>query len=114
MSNRHYIRFNPSGPAQYLPVPPLPRDILYITILFELIIASVVFVLELGEMKMLGIKKLEDLENGPQRFSYKELYEATKGFKENELFGRGYGRYQGKNKKERRKKKQNYVSQIYS
>ncbi|CAL8165306.1 unnamed protein product [Prunus armeniaca] len=102
----HYVlgwSFKMNGQAQELALsqlPKLPRIggkkiSKLLTIGVPVIFVSSVFLAILGAVYAIRKKKfaelLEDweLEYGPQRFKYKELYIATKGFKEKELLGRG-------------------------
>ncbi|CAL9002591.1 unnamed protein product [Prunus brigantina] len=102
----HYVlgwSFKMNGNAQELSqLPKLPRigaDKIYklLTIGLPVIFVSIVLVLFLIGVNYAIRKKkkfaelLEDweLEYGPQRFKYKELYIATKGFREKELLGKG-------------------------
>ncbi|CAL8165302.1 unnamed protein product [Prunus armeniaca] len=91
-----------NGKAQELSqLPKLPRigaDKIYklLTIGLPVIFVSIVLVLFLTGVNYAIRKKkfaelLEDweLEYGPQRFKYRELYIATKGFREKELLGKG-------------------------
>ncbi|XP_065878636.1 L-type lectin-domain containing receptor kinase IV.2-like [Euphorbia lathyris] len=106
MASHHYVlgwSFNTSGPAENLDISNLPSvssprksekkpDF---TIKFTLITASVVLLLVSGAFYIFRRKKFDELredwetEYGPHRFSYKDLYKATKGFKEKELLGFG-------------------------
>ncbi|KAJ0028091.1 hypothetical protein Pint_35376 [Pistacia integerrima] len=65
----------------------------------SLMLAAVTGVVHLVQRKRRFAEVLEDweLEYGPQRFKYKDLYFATKGFRETELLGSGgFGRvYRG-------------------
>ncbi|XP_031281785.1 L-type lectin-domain containing receptor kinase IV.1-like [Pistacia vera] len=65
----------------------------------SLMLAAVTGVIHLIQRKRKFAEVLEDweLEYGPQRFKYKDLYFATKGFRETELLGSGgFGRvYRG-------------------
>ncbi|KAI5325678.1 hypothetical protein L3X38_034752 [Prunus dulcis] len=103
----HYIlgwSFKMNGQAQELvlsQLPKLPRVggkkmSKLLTIGVPVISASLVFLAISGVIYAIRRKRkfaelLEDweLEYGPQRFKYKELYIATKGFREKELLGRG-------------------------
>ncbi|KAH0995415.1 hypothetical protein GBA52_019279 [Prunus armeniaca] len=102
----HYVlgwSFKMNGQAQELALsqlPKLPRIggkkiSKLLTIGVPVIFVSSVFLAILGAVYAIRKKKfaelLEDweLEYGPQRFKYKELYIATKGFREKELLGRG-------------------------
>ncbi|CAN6715731.1 unnamed protein product [Malus baccata var. baccata] len=57
----------------------------------SLVLLAIVGIIYAIRQKRKFAELLEDweLEYGPQRFKYKELYVATKGFKEKELLGRG-------------------------
>ncbi|XP_048325071.2 L-type lectin-domain containing receptor kinase SIT1-like [Ziziphus jujuba] len=106
IASEHYVlgwSFNKTGPAQSLEISKLPRlpphkksrqkpsNI----IIISPIAATVVLVMVIGAVYTIRRKKYEELredwetEYGPQRFSYKNLYIATKGFKETELLGAG-------------------------
>ncbi|KAJ9172390.1 hypothetical protein P3X46_015633 [Hevea brasiliensis] len=112
MASYHYVlgwSFNRSGPSQSLDVsklPPLPHKResskkLHLRIMIPSITASVVLIVISGAVYRR--KRHEELredweqEYGPQRFSYKDLHRATKGFKDKELLGfGGFGRvYRG-------------------
>ncbi|KAK1288772.1 L-type lectin-domain containing receptor kinase IV.1 [Acorus calamus] len=62
-----------------------------------LTVASIVGVTLWRRRKFAEVMEDWELENGPHRFSYKELYTATRGFREQELLGAGgFGRvYKG-------------------
>ncbi|XP_039041626.1 receptor like protein kinase S.3-like isoform X2 [Hibiscus syriacus] len=99
----HYIMgwsFNRSGEAQSLDIselPELPKNGgRSNTVLSISIIAAIVFLLIIiGTACVYRRKKYEEVkeewekEYGPQRFSYKTLYIATKGFKDKQLLGAG-------------------------
>ncbi|XWS28796.1 hypothetical protein CRYUN_Cryun25bG0101900 [Craigia yunnanensis] len=108
IASNHYIlgwSFNRSGQAQSLDISELPE----LPILSELpkrpsvgrdqlimIVAAVVLlVIITGAAYVYRRKKYEEVnedwekEYGPQRFSYKTLYKATKGFKDKQLLGSG-------------------------
>ncbi|KAJ9172391.1 hypothetical protein P3X46_015634 [Hevea brasiliensis] len=102
----HYIlgwSFNKSGPAQSLDISKLPslpprRESSKRTdlrIIIPSITVSVVLIIISGIVYVLRRKKFEELredweqEYCPQRFSYRDLYTATKGFREKELLGFG-------------------------
>ncbi|XP_075662295.1 L-type lectin-domain containing receptor kinase IV.2-like [Castanea sativa] len=104
VASDHYIlgwSFNKSGQAQSLdvsklPQPPQQRKSRQGQIIMILIIAIVVvLILVTAAIFVLRRKKyaeiLEDWESeyGPHRFSYKNIYKATKGFSDNELLGEG-------------------------
>ena len=94
--------FNKSGQAQSLDISKLPQpprqrksDKRGQIIMILIIAVVVVLILVTGAIFILRRKKyaeiLEDWENkyGPHRFSYKNLYKATKGFSNKELLGEG-------------------------
>ncbi|CAN6715101.1 unnamed protein product [Malus baccata var. baccata] len=103
----HYVlgwSFKINGQAQELLVsklPKLPRirgkkRLKLLTIGVPILSVSLIFLAVYGliyviRRKGMFAELLEDweLEYGPQRFKYKELYIATKGFKEKELLGSG-------------------------
>ncbi|KAJ0020371.1 hypothetical protein Pint_32767 [Pistacia integerrima] len=105
----HYIlgwSFNKSGPAQNLdisklpPPPPIPppektSEGLGRTITVLLVAIAVVLITVGGAVYIVRKKKYEEVyevwekEYGPHRLSYKNLYKATKGFKEKEVIGQG-------------------------
>ncbi|XVE79539.1 hypothetical protein DITRI_Ditri14bG0066700 [Diplodiscus trichospermus] len=106
IASNHYIlgwSFNRSGQAQSLDIselpglPKLPRVSRRIKpYQLIMIIAAVVFlVIIIGAAYVYRRKKYEEVnedwekEYGPQRFSYKTLYKATKGFKDKQLLGSG-------------------------
>ncbi|XP_031281784.1 L-type lectin-domain containing receptor kinase IV.1-like [Pistacia vera] len=111
----HYVlgwSFKMNGQAQELllsKLPKLPRigpkkRSMLLTIGLPLISVSLIFTVVSSVVYVVRRKKkfaevLEDweLEYGPQRFKYKDLYIATKGFREKELLGTGgFGRvYRG-------------------
>ncbi|KAF3454655.1 hypothetical protein FNV43_RR05103 [Rhamnella rubrinervis] len=106
VASDHYVlgwSFNKSGPAQDLEIsklPPLPPKrkisqkptkiivILPVVAIFVLVvvIGAVYFV---RRKKYAEVREEWETEYGPQRFSYKNLYMATNGFKEKELLGAG-------------------------
>ncbi|XP_002520523.2 L-type lectin-domain containing receptor kinase IV.2 [Ricinus communis] len=105
MASYHYIlgwSFNRSGPAQSLDMsklpslPPKPKSGKKpnLRIMIPLITASIVLITIFGAV-YIKRKKYEELhedweqEYGPQRFSYRDLYRATKGFQDKELLGSG-------------------------
>ncbi|XP_021754348.1 L-type lectin-domain containing receptor kinase S.4-like [Chenopodium quinoa] len=118
LASSHYVlgwSFNMSGPAKSLPMPPLPHPSstsnskhketmaislsISVSIFIFLFIICVIYVI-------IRIRDREIIEEweltvGPHRFRYHELKEATRGFKEKELLGRGgFGRvYKGSLKK---------------
>ncbi|KAH7531117.1 hypothetical protein JRO89_XSUnG0018700 [Xanthoceras sorbifolium] len=103
----HYIlgwSFNTSGQAENLdisklPPPPPPRKAsksLQVPVIIVLVVAVVVILIIIGGAVYIVRKNkyeeiYEDWERdyGPQRISYKNLYKATKGFKDKELIGEG-------------------------
>jgi serine/threonine protein kinase len=108
LTSSHYIlgwSFNRSGQAQSLDVsrlPQLPRlrkrkgnHGLVILILQVALPLVVVLITITGASCILRRKKDEEIredwerEYGPHRFSYKNLYKATKGFSDKELLGAG-------------------------
>ncbi|GMI90296.1 L-type lectin receptor kinase S.4 [Hibiscus trionum] len=112
LASSHYVlgwSFNMSGEAQSLSLsslPSLPRPkqnhivlILCVTFVAVVVIMSVVFVsfYFVRKLKRSDIIEAWELEIGPHRFSYQELKEATRGFRDKELLGfGGFGRvYKG-------------------
>ncbi|WCJ20475.1 Concanavalin A-like lectin protein kinase family protein [Euphorbia peplus] len=113
VSSHHYIlgwSFNTSGPAENFDIPELPSTPgrksgkkTVFTIMFTFITASVVLISVSGAFYIFRKNKFKELheewetEYGPQRFSYKDLHKATKGFDEKEVLGfGGFGRvYRG-------------------
>ncbi|KAH9736054.1 L-type lectin-domain containing receptor kinase IV.4 [Citrus sinensis] len=111
----HYIlgwSFKINGQAEELnlsQLPKLPRvgpkkRSKFLTIGLPVICVSVIFAAVSGVVYVIRMKRkfaeeLEDweLDHGPHRFRYKDLYIATKGFREKELLGTGgFGRvYRG-------------------
>ncbi|XWS53090.1 hypothetical protein CRYUN_Cryun11dG0127800 [Craigia yunnanensis] len=103
VASNHYIlgwSFNRSGQAQSLEIselPKLPRVGRRIKPdqLIMIIAAVVLLVIITGAAYVYRRKKYEEVnedwekEYGPQRFSYKTLYKATKGFKDKQLLGAG-------------------------
>ncbi|GMI92172.1 L-type lectin receptor kinase IV.2 [Hibiscus trionum] len=103
--------FSKTGKAQsldYSKLPSLPQQSKSksnsnIRIIIPLIAAVALLVTIFGGAYVIRRKKYEEIreewekEYGPQRFSFKDLYKATKGFKEKELLGSGgFGRvYRG-------------------
>ncbi|KAB1215433.1 L-type lectin-domain containing receptor kinase IV.2 [Morella rubra] len=102
----HYIlgwSFNRSGQAQSFDVSSLPRlpprikrkEKPGLTTITSLILAAVVLVMIIGAAYIIRRKKCEEIREdwemdyGPHRFSYKNLYKATKGFKDKQLLGAG-------------------------
>ncbi|XP_050290616.1 L-type lectin-domain containing receptor kinase IV.1-like [Quercus robur] len=106
VASDHYIlgwSFNKSGQAQSLDVSKLPqpprqrksKDRQGQIIMILIIAVVVVLILVTAAIFVLRRKKyaeiLEDWESeyGPHRFSYKNIYKATKGFSDKELLGEG-------------------------
>ncbi|KAL4610618.1 hypothetical protein ACB092_08G064000 [Castanea dentata] len=104
--SNHYVlgwSFNKSGQAQGLDVsklPSLPRqrktkEISGLMIMVLLIAVALVLITIAGTAYNSRRKKFEEIredweeEYGPQRFTYKNLYKATKGFSDKELLGAG-------------------------
>ncbi|KAM3739818.1 hypothetical protein ACB098_08G050900 [Castanea mollissima] len=104
--SNHYVlgwSFNKSGQAQGLDVsklPSLPRqrkakEISGLMIMVLLIAVALVLITITGTAYNSRRKKFEEIredweeEYGPQRFTYKNLYKATKGFSDKELLGAG-------------------------
>jgi len=113
VASSHYIlgwSFNRGGQAQSLDVSKLPtlpsqrksRKKPHVRIVVPTITAIILLVAISGDVCIIRRKKYEELredweqEYGPQRFSYKDLYKATKGFSDSELLGRGgFGKVYG-------------------
>ncbi|KAJ6408966.1 hypothetical protein OIU84_008629 [Salix udensis] len=108
VASSHYIlgwSFNRSGQAQSLDVSKLPslppqrksRRKPYLRIAVPAIAAIILLLAISGAACIIRRKTYEELredweqEYGPQRFSYKDLYKATKGFADRELLGRDFG-----------------------
>ncbi|XP_061958922.1 L-type lectin-domain containing receptor kinase SIT2-like [Populus nigra] len=106
VASSHYIlgwSFNRGGQAQSLDVSKLPslptrrksRKKPQLRIVVPTITAIILLVAISGDVCIIRRKKYEELredweqEYGPQRFSYKDLYKATKGFTDRELLGCG-------------------------
>ena len=106
VASSHYIlgwSFNRGGQAQSLdvsklPTLPTPRKSTkkpHLRIMVPAITAIILLVAISGDVCIIRRKKYEELredweqEYGPQRFSYKDLYKATKGFTDSELLGCG-------------------------
>ncbi|XP_050236085.1 L-type lectin-domain containing receptor kinase IV.2-like [Mercurialis annua] len=107
MASHHYIlgwSFNRTGPAQNLDLsklPPLPsrpksgksfnpKVIMGSTmgiVILIIIIYGLVYIIRRNKFE--EFREDWEKEYGPQRFSYKNLYKACKGFKEKELLGFG-------------------------
>ncbi|KAJ4702730.1 Lectin-receptor kinase [Melia azedarach] len=106
----HYVlgwSFNKGGQAESLNIsqlpsipvrsPPPSKAILQSRLIIIVLILPVVFVLItiLAAVYYVRRKKYEEIyedwerEYGPQRFLYKDLYKATKGFKDKEVIGNG-------------------------
>ncbi|KAA8543835.1 hypothetical protein F0562_021988 [Nyssa sinensis] len=105
IASKHYVlgwSFNRSGQAQNLELSKLPklprhrksREKLGLEIAMSLMTMSILLIIT-GTVYVMRKKKFEEtredweMEYGPQRFSYKDLYKATKGFKDKELLGAG-------------------------
>ncbi|XP_058201964.1 L-type lectin-domain containing receptor kinase SIT2-like isoform X1 [Rhododendron vialii] len=110
LSAKHYIlgwSFNKSGKAQGLDIselpslPPLPhqrkprlKNVLEITVSVTTVFLGLTIIIA-GTFYMLRRKKYEEIredwerEYGPHRFSYKDLFKATRGFINEELLGAG-------------------------
>ncbi|KAG6762191.1 hypothetical protein POTOM_032682 [Populus tomentosa] len=106
VASSHYIlgwSFNRGGQAQSLDVSKLPtlptrrksRKKPQLRIVVPTITAIILLVAISGDVCIIRRKKYEEVredweqEYGPQRFSYKDLYKATKGFTDSELLGCG-------------------------
>ncbi|KAI5576192.1 hypothetical protein BDE02_09G028200 [Populus trichocarpa] len=106
VASSHYIlgwSFNRGGQAQSLDVSKLPtlptrrksRKKPHLRIVVPTITAIILLVAISGDVCIIRRKKYEELREdweqdyGPQRFSYKDLYKATKGFSDSELLGCG-------------------------
>ncbi|KAH8499157.1 hypothetical protein H0E87_017898 [Populus deltoides] len=113
VSSHHYIlgwSFNKSGQAQSLDTSKLPSlppernstNKPYLRIMISLITASLLLIASFATMYIMR-KRYEEVHEdweqqyGPQRFRYKDLYKATKGFKDKGILGYGgFGRvYRG-------------------
>jgi serine/threonine protein kinase len=95
--------FNKSGQAQSLDVSKLPllpqkgktKEKTGLMIMISLIAVTLVLITIGGAAYILRRKKFEEIredwerEYGPHRFTYKNLYKATKGFSNTELLGAG-------------------------
>ncbi|KAH1066895.1 hypothetical protein J1N35_031882 [Gossypium stocksii] len=102
-SSSHYIlgwSFNRSGEAQGLDISKLPKlpkngGQRNTVRLISIIAAVALLLIIIGAAYVYRMKKYEEVhedwekEYGPQRFSYKTLYKATKGFKDKQLLGSG-------------------------
>ncbi|EOY33961.1 Concanavalin A-like lectin protein kinase family protein, putative [Theobroma cacao] len=106
LASDHYIlgwSFRKFGKAQsldYSKLPSLPprrkpKSKADLIIILPSVAVIAMLVAISGGAYVIRRKKYEEIredwekEYGPQRFSYKDLYKATKGFKERELLGRG-------------------------
>ncbi|KAJ8769243.1 hypothetical protein K2173_001833 [Erythroxylum novogranatense] len=105
VSSYHYVlgwSFNKSGEAQSLDasrLPTIPADKNSGNkIGFKIILpltTAIVIVVAISASVYITKKKYEEIREdweqqyGPQRFSYRDLYKATKGFKDKELLGSG-------------------------
>ncbi|XP_031249473.1 L-type lectin-domain containing receptor kinase I.8-like isoform X2 [Pistacia vera] len=109
ITSDHYIlgwSFNRSGQAQNLDVsklPPVPAHgkaskkpgLLMIVLVVVAVAVAVLLIVLIVAAYIVWRKKYEEVyedwerEYGPQRFPYKNLYKATKGFKDTELIGKG-------------------------
>ncbi|KAF2291730.1 hypothetical protein GH714_035359 [Hevea brasiliensis] len=106
LASDHYIlgwSFNKAGRAQSLDISKLPSPPPHrkaekepkVMIVVILVAVMVVIVTITVGTYIIRRKKYEEIcddwerEYGPQRFSYKNLYKATKGFKDRELLGAG-------------------------
>ncbi|KAL7247401.1 hypothetical protein ACSBR2_002337 [Camellia fascicularis] len=106
-ATNHYIlgwSFNKSGTSQNIEIsklPSLPQQrksrekpgtaiiVSLVTLSIMLIITIIVIVCRVRRKKYEDIQEDWEQEYGTQRFSYKDLYKATKGFKSKELLGAG-------------------------
>jgi hypothetical protein len=115
INTRHYVlgwSFNMNGPAPAIDIsrlPKLPRmgpkplsKVLQIVLplasaAFVLAVGTVVFLLVRRHLKYAELREDWEVEFGPHRFSYKDLFYATEGFKDKHLLGiGGFGRvYKG-------------------
>ncbi|XP_031286339.1 probable L-type lectin-domain containing receptor kinase I.6 isoform X2 [Pistacia vera] len=107
MTSDHYIlgwSFNRSGQAQNIDVsklPPVPahgkasKKPALLMIVVIVVAVAVFFMVVIVAAYIVWKKKYEEAcedwerQYGPQRFPYKNLYEATGGFKDKELIGKG-------------------------
>ncbi|KAK6942999.1 Legume lectin domain [Dillenia turbinata] len=115
LASHHYVlgwTFSISGQAQELNISQLPRlphigtkkssmDLTIVllvifVVMFLLVFTSLAFLIR-RKRKFAEVVEDWEREYGPQRFKYKDLYVATKGFKDTELLGSGgFGRvYRG-------------------
>lgn len=115
INTRHYVlgwSFNMNGPAPAIDIsrlPKLPRmgpkplsKVLQIVLplasaAFVLAVGTVVVLLVRRHLKYAELREDWEVEFGPHRFSYKDLFYATEGFKDKHLLGiGGFGRvYKG-------------------
>lgn len=115
LASSHYVlgwSFNMSGPAKSLPMPSLPpppstsndnKHKATMAIALSTSVSVFIFLVIAGiSFLVIRIRNREVIEEweltvGPHRFPYHELKEATRGFREKELLGRGgFGRvYKG-------------------
>lgn len=104
LASSHYIlgwSFNMNGDAKFLDTDSLPSlpgikkkhtgVIIWVSVLAIVIAICSIFVVIYVVRKIKNAEVIEawELEIGPHRYSYKELKQATKGFKESELLGFG-------------------------
>ncbi|KAJ0021735.1 hypothetical protein Pint_32749 [Pistacia integerrima] len=107
VTSDHYIlgwSFNRSGQAQNIDVsklPPVPahgkasKKPGLLMIVLIVVAVAVFFIVVIVAAYIVWKKKYEEVcedwerEYGPQRFPYKNLYKATRGFKDKELIGKG-------------------------
>jgi len=111
INSRHYVlgwSFSMNGPAPAIDIaklPKLPRmgpkprskvlDIVLpiATAAFVLTVGTTVFLLIRRNLKYAELREDWEVEFGPHRFSYKDLFYATEGFKDKHLLGiGGFGR----------------------
>ncbi|KAJ0021541.1 hypothetical protein Pint_32774 [Pistacia integerrima] len=84
-----------SPPPSISPPTPKAGEKAEPVVIVSLVAVAVVVITISGAVYIVMKKKYEEVyedwerEYGPQRFSYKNLYKATKGFKEKELIGQG-------------------------
>nr|DAD42746.1 TPA_asm: hypothetical protein HUJ06_000976 [Nelumbo nucifera] len=84
----------PSGPGKKLPI--LPISLPFVGVICGLVLAWLI-ILFVRKIKYKEVLEDWELQYGPHRFSYRNLFLSTNGFKDNELLGRGgFGRvYKG-------------------